>query len=1555
MSNRKIINAAATGGIGYYPVGNPTDAYYDNVSLLLTGDVEVDSNFANVSLLLDGNTLTDKSNNKAAVTAYGNAAVTSVNKKFGTGSYYFDGTGDYIRPAASDNYMFGTGDFTVEFWVYRISGGEFFGNGPAGGGSFGIGLGATTGDTTKLQCGIYGYPAANVSCANAFPSNQWVYVAITRASGTTRIFVNGIKDGENVNGGANNSTNTASIGEIWAGSGSTLNGYIDDLRITKGVARYTANFTPPVKALPTHEILDSSVYRLPVTASGNARIDTATKKFGTGAMYFDGSGDYLSFPLTSNFIIGSNDYTLEAWIRMADPTTGGCIYTDRVNSPDYSGIIVNVRSGYLDIVVSINGSSWATNGWLSASGTQTITANVWTHIAVCKSANVWTMYVNGVLSKTVTLTGNPTQTQSTTFIGYDPGGIPSFNGYIDDLRITKGYARYTANFPPGPSASLPTIPPTIPADPWWGNVSLLLDGNTTDAYDPYWQNVSLMLTGDDFIDWSNQHNAVTNNGTVTLSTTTKKFNASAYSFSGSNYLTIPTSSNFSFGTGNFSIEFWVRFNTVGADQQVLSLYSNASTARTIALYTAANGTLNYYLSNNGSSWDIASGVLIGNISISTWYYVALVRNGNTFTPYLGAISGTPTTSALSINGATSPVYIGSSFIPSSYFSGQIADLRITKGIARTITVPTAALPAYKIQDRTQNNLTVTPYGNVQLSTDVFKNGTGSMFFDGTGDYLSVTTSPTFNFGTGDFTVEMWVNPTSVNSIRGLFATSGGAGAGIPKFVVLLNSGTPSIHYNGFTNGANIYTTATAAIAAGVWTHLAFVRTGSTWVWYINGIAAGTGSNTSDITFTSQPTYAGYGGETGFDPFNGYIDDFRITKGYARYTQNFTPPSQSFATQYISTGYDANYADVSLLLNGNGTNGSQVFNDLSGTPKTITAYGNAQISTVQKKYGTGAMAFDGSGDYLSIANNTSINLSGGNFTIECWVYPTGGAGTIRNIIQKRTTGGATSYQMYIGSTNTLSFYIGTGELNGSISVPLNAWTHCAAVYSSGTLTLYVNGVNSYSNTLTISEVDTPVLIGYTPGYGYDFSGYIDDLRITKGVARYTTNFTPPTYQLPTDTTGTVIDPLRSSTSLLLRGNGTNGSTSFTDESPNGLTVTVGGNAQISTSAKKYGTGSISFDGTGDYLAIAPSSTFTMGTGDFTFEMWAYQLTAKDCTYFEIRDDAGGTNAIGIGARAANTIFAWINGSFVLTSSSTISLNTWNHIACTRIGATVTLYCNGVSFGTVTNSTNISCTNASVAGPIDLRDTSSSWKFNGYIDDLRITKGYARYTSNFTPPTYEDPIVTGTVYDYNYPQVSLLLNGDGTNGSTVFNDLSSSPKTITNTGSVAVNTSVKKFGTGSMAFSGSNYLTINNPILDLGAGSFTIELWWNSTLKTNYQSILIGTGNLGAWLHETSTGGMLWGINGSTFSASSTDVCDGIWHHVAFVRNGTSACTLYIDGVNSVTASNSTDITGTTTATIGTYGGTRFVTGYIDDLRITKGLARYTQNFTPPTAPLPTSYS
>jgi hypothetical protein len=180
-------------------------------------------------------------------------------------------------------------------------------------------------------------------------------------------------------------------------------------------------------------------------------------------------------------------------------------------------------------------------------------------------------------------------------------------------------------------------------------------------------------------------------------------------------------------------------------------------------------------------------------------------------------------------------------------------------------------------------------GNASTTGVIKKYGNSSMSFDGTGDYLVSPFSVNNNLGTGSFTFEAWLYPSSIAGIRGFYALSGGPG-GVPKFVMHLNAGTPSIHYNGLTGGSDIYTTATSAITANTWTHLAFVRNGSTWTWYINGVASGTGSNSTNITFTTQPLYVGYGGESYFTEFNGYIDDLRVTNGVARYTANFTPPT-----------------------------------------------------------------------------------------------------------------------------------------------------------------------------------------------------------------------------------------------------------------------------------------------------------------------------------------------------------------------------------------------------------------------------------------------------------------------------------------------------------------------------------------------------------------------------------------------------------------------------------------------------------------------------------------
>ena len=188
-------------------------------------------------------------------------------------------------------------------------------------------------------------------------------------------------------------------------------------------------------------------------------------------------------------------------------------------------------------------------------------------------------------------------------------------------------------------------------------------------------------------------------------------------------------------------------------------------------------------------------------------------------------------------------------------------------------------------------------------------------------------------------------------------------------------------------------------------------------------------------------------------------------------------------------------------------------DRSGI-NNLDTVGNAQIDTAVKKYGTGSLEFDGSSDYLEIKNNPELDLSGGKWTVECWVYPTANYSTYRTIFTKRVSGtGTTSYQGYLRtSTGVISYYNGS-NIESSTVLTSNQWSHCAWVYDGTNINIYVNGTSVLSSAVTMTEVDQPLVIGGARGYSEWFGGYLDDFRITKGVARYTSSFTPPSAELP----------------------------------------------------------------------------------------------------------------------------------------------------------------------------------------------------------------------------------------------------------------------------------------------------------------------------------------------------------------------------------------------------------------------------------------------------------
>jgi hypothetical protein len=280
-----------------------------------------------------------------------------------------------------------------------------------------------------------------------------------------------------------------------------------------------------------------------------------------------------------------------------------------------------------------------------------------------------------------------------------------------------------------------------------------------------------------------------------------------------------------------------------------------------------------------------------------------------------------------------------------------------------------------------------------------------------------------------------------------------------------------------------------------------------------------------------------------------------------------------------------------------------------------------------------------------------------------------------------------------------------------------------------MVLFINGVSSATGTVATNFNQTNALnIGADRSNANTFNGYISGLEIVKGSAL--------TITVPTSPPTTSNSP-----SLLL--NFTNAG--IFDQTAKSDLETVG-NAQISTSVKQFGTGSIAFDGTGDYLQLPASANNFLGTGDFTIEAWVYIAgnsslnngLARDAAILSVISGSFVTLSLIIrgDSTTTGTGFQLFQNSPVTSNlqvTGTISQSTWHHIAVSRSGSSVRFFLNGTQMGTTqTNSSSW----GSTTQPLHIGSNRLSGfidDLNGYIDDLRITRGFARYTANFTPPT------------------------------------------------------------------------------------------------------------------------------------------------------------------------------------------------------------------------------
>lgn len=209
-----------------------------------------------------------------------------------------------------------------------------------------------------------------------------------------------------------------------------------------------------------------------------------------------------------------------------------------------------------------------------------------------------------------------------------------------------------------------------------------------------------------------------------------------------------------------------------------------------------------------------------------------------------------------------------------------------------------------------------------------------------------------------------------------------------------------------------------------------------------------------------------------------------------------------------------------------------------------------------------------------------------------------------------------------------------------------------------------------------------------------------------------------------------DPFFANVVALLHFDGADGSTTFTDSSPLAATFTAAGNAQIDTAQSKFGGSSLLCDNNGDYVQGPSSANYGFPSGtDFTVEAW---VRLAGTPVYEYVLAGSGSSALAFLLDGSNLYLARQGVGDDIARPFVPSLNTWYHVAGSRSGTTYRLFVDGTQLGaTATTTVNYSTTAPRVGGNTGVDS------FNGWVDDFRLTRGVARYTANFTPPTRAFP--------------------------------------------------------------------------------------------------------------------------------------------------------------------------------------------------------------------------
>ena len=527
----------------------------------------------------------------------------------------FDGTGDYLD--ANDGVTFGTGAFTIEFFVYlNDDTQQFFFDARPNSANTTYPVIYMLSNRTLVYYANSGTKITS-STSETLSESTWHHIAVCRSGTSTKMFL----DGTQVGSTYSDSTNYADSGRMRIGAnknaGSRVKGYISNVRVVNS-ALYTSNFTPPTAALTaitdtklltcqSNRFVDNSADGLTIAPAGDPAV-TAFGPFLTSAVYdaavngasayFDGSGDRLHTPEDASTRVAASNFTFEAWVYPTTTTTSQKMIFTQGAPGVYSPFNVYVQGTTVRIYISINGTSW--NIASNSTSSNPIQVEAWNHIALVRNGTTIGLYINGVADNTyaVSTTAFFTPTRETSVGGRD--GEEYFPGYITDARLVIGTAVYTSAF------TLPTAPLTAIT-----NTKLLLNMADGQAIDSAAQNYLRLY------------------GNANTSTDQAKFGNTSLHLTGSGDKAGISGDLVNFGTKDFTLEGF--FRIAGGSTDTYFFDGRDGTSGVLM----PNILFDYDQNNRIRVYSHAY-IITGTsgISSNTWYHLALCRSGSSLKLFL---------------------------------------------------------------------------------------------------------------------------------------------------------------------------------------------------------------------------------------------------------------------------------------------------------------------------------------------------------------------------------------------------------------------------------------------------------------------------------------------------------------------------------------------------------------------------------------------------------------------------------------------------------------------------------------------------------------------------------------------------------------------------------------------------------------------------------------------------------------------------------------------------------------------------------------------------------